>query len=199
MAYPPLAPANILEIVVKGRLFGQRTENTFHYYAAVVIGDVTLLDVFTNFAVHFQDEFEAVTTTDWTSDTITVRRITPDPTRAIPFGNGWTGTNDEGTLPPSTTAVISRVSWQQGRRSLGRIFVPAVPNGWHSNGELTVPAMAAYASLAAKMDTSVIEGGTLTLKPILWDREGSALRDIEEAFARKILRQQRRREIGVGE
>jgi len=197
MAYPALAPSDIFEVTIKGTLFGQRTENTFHYTADVVVGDQTMLDVFTNFVVHFEDEYTAAVSNDWSGHEVTVRRITPQPTRAIPFTIAWTGTGGVGTNPPSTTGVISRVSWQSGRRSLGRIFVPAVPLLWHVEGKLSLGGITAYGALAAKMGADIVESGNLNLQPIIWNPP-VGFRDVELCIVRPILRQQRRREIDVG-
>jgi len=66
-------------------------------------------------------------------------------------------------------------------------------------GELTAPGLALFELLAAQVDDDVVDGVALLAEPVLYHRATDSVSNVEVAASRKILRQQRRREIGVGE
>lgn len=199
MALPLIDPSDVLSVVIKGRLFGQRTNNTFFYYFPVTDGNQTFVEFFSEFNVTMQDPFCNFISQDWTADTITIRRVNQNPTRGIDFPITWSGQVESDALPPSTAAVISRFNYSAGPNNRGRLFIPGVPTSFHSDGELTAPAMVLLEALAVAVKGTVEDLPDFQAEPGLWNRLASTFSSIEEATPRQILRQQRRREIGIGE
>jgi len=198
MPIPALDPGDILLVTLKGRLFGQRTNNTFAYYVSIAVAQ-TMTDFFSQFEVDFETLWSNAVSEDWTGDTVTIRRVGLNATRGIDFSIDWTGQVASPSLPPSTAAVISRYNYGAGPKHRGRLFVAGVATSHHLSGELTNPGLALFALLAAQVDDAVIDGIALHAEPGLFNRATSTFEAIEVATARSILRQQRRREIGVGE
>lgn len=198
MALPSIAPGDLLAVTVKGRLFQQRTNNTFHYLI-----DTAVAQNLGNFASQFTADFDPVwanaVSEDWTADTLVIRRISPNSTRGIEFGLDWVGQVESPALPPSTAAVISRYSYSGGPSNRGRVFIAGVATSHHLEGSLTNPGLALFSLLAAQIDDNVVDGVALIAKPVLFHRADATNSNIDVAQARSILRQQRRREIGVGE
>jgi len=198
MAIPTLDPGDILLVTLKGRLFGQRTNNTFAYYVSIAVAQV-ITDFFSQWATDFETVWSNAVSEDWTGDTVTIRRVGVNSTRGIDFSIDWTGQVASPSLPPSTAAVISRFNYGAGPKARGRLFVAGVATTHHLEGQLTNPGLALFALLAAQVDDHVIDGTALDAEPGLFNKETSTFNAIEVATARAILRQQRRREIGVGE
>jgi len=199
MAQPTFIGLDVVAITLKGRLFGQRTNNTFHYQLLAGTPATSAATIFSAFNVAFEDLWCALVSQDWTADLITLRRLAPNPTRTMEFNIAWTGAVAQDSLPPSTAAVISRYNYSPGPSGRGRLFIPGIPATFHAEGQLTAPALAIAVLLAAQVDDFLEDGGTAFMEPGLWARATSLFRVTEEAVARSILRQQRRREIGVGE
>jgi len=198
MAIPTLDPGDILLVTLKGRLFGQRTNNTFAYYVSIAVAQV-ITDFFSQWETDFETIWSNAVSEDWTGDTVTIRRVGVNPTRGIDFSIDWTGQVASPSLPPSTAAVISRFNYGAGPKARGRLFVAGVATTHHLEGQLTNPGLALFGLLAAQVDDHVIDGTALDAEPGLFNKETSTFNAIEVATARAILRQQRRREIGVGE
>lgn len=198
MAIPTLEPGDVIQLTLKGRLFGQRTNNVFYYYLSIADAQI-FTDLFSQWAVDFQTVWEDAVSEDWTGDTVTLRRVGANATRGIDFNIDWQGNVVSPSLPPSTAVVISRYNYIPGPRGRGRLFIAGVATSHHLSGELTAPAQALYALLAAQVDDAIVDGVQLRAEPGLWRPATSTFNGIEAAQMRTILRQQRRREIGVGE
>lgn len=198
MSVPSLEPGDIVELTLKGRLFGQRTNNVFHYYIAIATAQI-FTDLFSQWVVDFQTVWEDAVSEDWTADTVTIRRLGANATRGVDFNIDWQGNVVSPSLPPSTAVVISRYNYLPGPKGRGRIFVAGIATSHHLSGELTAPAMALFSLLAAQVDDPVVDGVQLRAEPGLFRPATNTFNGIEAAVARNILRQQRRREIGIGE
>lgn len=199
MALPLMDPGDILAVTLKGRLFGQRTNNTFHYYVPTVAAGQTFTEFFSQWNVDFETLWSNFVSEDWTGDIVTIRRLGANATRGIDFGIDWVGQVASPSLPPSTAAVISRWTYGPGPKSRGRIFIAGVPTSAHLEGELTNAAMALLTILAEQIDDEVTDPGDFAAEPVLLNRPTLTVQTLDGVTARSILRQQRRREIGVGE
>lgn len=199
MALPVLSVGDVLMLTLKGRLFGQRTNNTFFYNVASTDGLADFDDVALQFNTNYETIWSNMVSEDWTADILTIRRLTPTTTRGVDFSLDWTGNVAQPALPPSTAAVISRWNYGSGPSNRGRIFIAGVPTTFHVAGELTAPAMAILTLLSAEMDDQLENLPAFSLTPGLFHRELGVIEALDGTTPRSILRQQRRREIGVGE
>jgi len=199
MALPLIEPGDVLSLTLKGRLFGQRTNNTFWYYFPTVAAGQTFTEFFQQWNVDFETLWSNFVSEDWTGDTITIRRVGATATRGIDFNIDWVGQVASPSLPPSTAAVISRWTYGPTAKSRGRLFISGVPTSFHSEGALTAPAMAILTLLAAQVDDEVADLPDFAAEPVLYNRPTNTVQTLDGTTPRSILRQQRRREIGVGE
>lgn len=199
MALPLLSTGDVLQLTLKGRLFGQRTNNTFYYNVASTDGTQDFSHVANQFTVQYETLWSNLVSEDWTSDILTIRRLTPTKTRGVDFATEWVGNVEQPSLPPSTAAVISRWNYGSGQSNRGRIFIAGIPQTFHAAGELTGPAMAILTLLAAEMDDQLEDVPDFSLTPGLFHRALNVFEAIDGTTPRSILRQQRRREIGIGE
>jgi hypothetical protein len=187
-----------------GRLYGQQTVTTFFY----ALTPDTATDPADPLALAqamydgFGSEFEDHLSSEWSWAAVEVR----DP-RAAPIwasaelpvaGNGVLG---DPSCPPSVAAVITRKTALAGRRYRGRVFIPAVPAANHLEGQLTDAALLDMQDLANNMalpQNVTLPSGTYVMIPQVWSRLLQTGQTIVNCLARRVLRSQRRREIGVG-
>lgn len=195
-----------VQINLVGRLYGQVTVTTFFYRfttSAPLPDGADPVALAGAFEASLGSAFIDAVTSDWTGEVIEVR----DP-RANPV---WAGDLTEVTLtgvlaapacPPSVAAVITRKTALAGRRNRGRIFVPAVPQDWHQDGEISDAGMLILQGLADDVATALDVPGlgvVATLSPRVWSRTNQTSQAVTSCTAKRVLRSQRRREIGVGQ
>ena len=198
MAAPVSAVNDILLTTIQGTLFAQRTITTFHWKVATIQPEVNLQNLLLGFNTLLLAEWQAMLSEDWLGDITTIRRLSPSPTRTFTESiAGTNGTVADDSLPPSTAGVISRFGNGASKSNRGRIYVPAVPEAWHLAGQLTAAGVAAYDAFRPVLDLTADLGGIATLEPVLFKKPNLTLL-IEGSTTRRILRVQRRREVGVG-
>lgn len=197
MATPILAVGDLLLSVVKGSLYGQETQSTFHWVVKEVGVNIAITSLITDIDSELLPEYADVMSEDWTSTATYVRRLNPSPTRGFEGSNSVDGTVAGDACPPSVAAVISRYTNNPGPRGRGRVFFPAVPDGWHAQGKLNNLGLSGYADFAPWLSEEWTTPTGTKLQPILFRAPNTAV-DIEVAVVRPILRSQRRREVGVG-
>lgn len=194
-----------VQINLIGRFYNQVTVTTFFFRfvpAAAPPGPVEPETLAAAFEASLASAFIDTVTADWAGEFIEVR----DP-RANPV---WAGTVYSVDLigvlaapacPPSVAAVITRKSGLAGRRNRGRVYIPAVPEAWHQEGEISDAGMLILQGFANDMVTAIDVPGigvAAALEPRIWSRTNQTSQPVTTCTAKKILRSQRRREIGVG-
>lgn len=198
MPPPALALGDNIIGIVKGELFGQETQTTFHWKVSETDNGSTPVDVAESMIDELLPDFLLIISEEWTSKSCYCRRVWPAPTRGFEVPTaGQTGAITAGSLPPSVAGVCSRFTNLPGPGGRGRIFVPGVPLSWHENGQLSNAGYSAYVGFLPWLDLAWDPGEGTVYEPILYKGAGVSF-NIESASARKILRSQRRREIGVG-
>jgi len=198
MASPAVIATDVLAIQIVGSLYAQTTITTFHWRINSLVGPATLTDVLNAMVTPLVGEFRDLCSNQWTATLLRGRRVTPNPTRSYEVAVvGGAGTVVSESLPPSVSGVISRFTNSALRTGRGRIFVPAVPEIWHENGQLTAAGVAAYQGFSPILDLPMAVPFVGEFDPVLFRRPNTAV-NVEGTAVRSILRSQRRREIGVG-
>ena len=198
MSAPTVIAQDVVAVQVVGLLFGQQTITTFHWRINSLTGPTTLTDLLTAIATPLVPGMQPLCSNNWVAQVLRGRRVTPNPTRSyeVPIIGG-TGTVVSESLPPSVAGVISRFTNSASRRGRGRIFVPAVPELFHDAGLLNNAGMNAYQAFAPMLDLPLALPLVGEIDPVLFTRPNTAV-NVEGSTVRKVLRSQRRREIGVG-
>lgn len=198
MASRILQVGDIMVAVMKGRLFGQSVQSTFHYRATAVDGSYTLKNFITGLSATLLDNYVKAVSRDWTGDVLYGRILAPVKSRGEEITLGAaSGDVLEDALPPTTCAVIGRYTLVPGPGGRGRIFLPAIPESWNDAGILSVAGVTALTDLQQFMAESITPLAGNTFEPVLWKRPNLAL-PITDTKTQRVLRVQRRREIGVG-
>lgn len=198
MAAPPLAIGDKMIGVLKGTLFGQVVENTFHWRVTSVPTGYSLQDFVNEMVTDMAPEYALMLSRDWIGLAAYGRRVSPTPTRGIEKTlSPLIGDVAQDSLPPSVAAVISRFTNLPGQGGRGRIFIPAVPKTFQNGGLVNSTGLTIYTAFLVWLDLTWTSTLGATFEPVLL-KPGNIAVDIEGTTLRNILRSQRRREIGVG-
>lgn len=198
MPAPEIVANDIVIGVLKGTVVGQSVQNTFHWRVTNTVEGYNLSNLAQDMIDEMLPEYRLLLSEDWTAVSAYTRRITPNATRGIEIFTA----NDAGlvvspTLPPQVSVVCSRLTNAPGPQGRGRIFLPAVPTSFVTDGRLTNLGQTSLEAFLPWLDLDWTPDGGPTLTPILF-RRPNVVTPIETALARSISRSQRRREIGVG-
>lgn len=201
MAGPNLVLGDVIHITGEGILFGQRTINDFYYVKTVTDDVVSLSDMLDNWITVNGDQIlPPVTSTDWEFFRGTADLIFPVNRRSaqvVSTQEMRDGQIAGGSLPPSTTVVVARRTSIRGPSGRGRMFFPAVPTNWHDDGFLAAAGVTAYNGILADLALPISVAGN-EFQPCLYHRLPAGFDVVEYWTFDRVLRQQRRREIGIG-
>lgn len=195
-----------VQINLIGRFYGQVTVTTFFFQFTTggpLPDGADPLALASAFEASLGSSFIDAVTADWTGELIEVRDPRANPIWASGVAEvTLTGVLAAPACPPSVAAVITRKSALAGRRNRGRIYVPAVPQAWHEDGEISDAGLLILQALADDVATAIDVPGlgvVGTLSPRVWSRTNQTSVAVVSCTAKRILRSQRRREIGVGQ
>lgn len=206
-----LSVDDIILLQVRGRLHGQRIINDWWYrISELTTVFETTVDQMTVLTV-FQAAFEAGLLTHMSDEymvdeyRLSCFHVIPDsaPTRfafksIFPAETG--GGVVESSLPTTVCATIKRQAEFAGNNQRGRIFLTGIPVSYELDSELTDAAHDTYTTDSAIMTMKPSSLGNWTLQPILKpEGDFTITRDVKTTSVGKVLRVQRRREVGRGE
>lgn len=198
MASRTLAIGDTIIVVVKGELFAQSVQSTFYMRCTATSGTFTLLNLLNGMVGSLLDAYVKCVSRDWTGQTLYGRVVSPVKSRGEEVILGTpSGEVLQDSLPPSVAGVISRYTLLPGPGGRGRVFVPAVPETFNEEGRLSAAGVDAYEELAQIMQSVITPLAGNTFEAVLWKRPNLAL-PITDTVTQRVLRSQRRREIGVG-
>lgn len=198
MASPALAVGDQLIGVIKGLVYGQQVQSTFHWRLTGIPAGYTLSNFVLDMSTDILPEYALCMSNSWSALALYARRLFPSPTRGQELAPGTTvGDVASAALPPSVAAVLSRYTNAPGPKGRGRVFMPAVPASFATAGLVNVTGKGVYDNFIPWLDQIWPTTLGATLEPVLW-RKPSTTTDIELAVTQTVLRSQRRREIGVG-
>jgi len=105
----------------------------------------------------------------------------------------------EPCYPPNVSVTITKKGVEAGRKNIGAVHMPNVPNGAILNGHLDGAAVALYETLATRLKTNYTLATTGTLVPIIAHRAALAESpEVVSAVLQFTSRVQRRRTVGLG-
>lgn len=209
-----MAVGDVFRVSVRGTIFAQLNVNTFWYQqaSANTSGDADVVQVVKAFNQVAHPVLAAMQTSDLAYDAIEGRTV-PDrggaPTLYELAPTIDAGLAEDPTMPPAVALCVRRRTAFVGRKYRGRIYVGAIPRAAVTGGSVSGGYLA-FASAMASMIASVIassDTGAPNFIPILVGRDlpnvtthpfGYRVTPIVSGDYDFRLRQQRRREIGVG-
>jgi len=203
MAYS-IVRDDILELQIVGRLHGQETRNTFHYYydgpLPYADGRGYLEALLTRFDTMVYGPLMDRISNEWTLTALTAQKIDAFRYRMVTNPGSVEGGQVTGnSLPSYCAVVISRFAEIATHEGQGRIFIPGIPAADERDSELSDAAFALWLSIPGLLNTTLnpTVGGPAV--PTLSRTQANARRqEVIQVQLRKILRAQRRREVGRG-
>jgi hypothetical protein len=94
--------------------------------------------------------------------------------------------------------TITKTTRFAGRKYRGRAFFAGLPVTSESDS-LLAPAVLANWEVISDLFNDIITNGDVVWQPILWHRATNTYDDILTAHVKLVLRNQRRRQVGVGQ
>lgn len=198
-----LAIGDIGQATIKQRLHGQTILNVLHYriseFAPGSFGH-TIQSLAAGVATKFVPAMKAVQSQELTHEGVIAQKIRPLPPELAVVNTAFNGTGSVGvgSLPSSMSLVITKRTRFAGRKYRGRVFVAGLPTTSEDDSKLAAAVLANWEAVAVLFNDFVINGD-VTWEPILWHRSSNTYDAIETAEVRTVLRNQRRRQVGVGE
>lgn len=199
---------NVIEYRLQGRLFGQITLNTFHYYVQFDSSLPTYSQSIQAAANGFSTGTNnptlallAAQTAEFTLDGIWAQRIYPTRDRAFFSSLSLPGVNTGTCAAPNQAATIEKWSWEGGRHGIGSLHIPGVPVeqqllGLWTNTYRTILETVATrmkANYAPPTDTPCIQ------LPVILNRANKPnSKELQGTTVQGTVRVMRRRTIGVG-
>lgn len=210
----------VWKLTIFGRLFNQVVNNTFHYrmtQTGTSDEGRALITAFSSGPIagglSMYYRYRGCLTTDMTIESARVVELVPpgfNPRfREALFTVDTSGTQVPPTLPPQIATVISRRGDLAKRYNYGRIYLTAVPQAQVNNAVINTagPYAAALDLLRNGMLAAITGndgvGTNITFSPVLV-RRGQfvgmepVFTPITSGFVDVIVRDQRRRQLGVG-
>jgi hypothetical protein len=199
-----MAIGDIIQCTINQDLHSQVLINSFHYVLQSGTGD--LEDLLTIFRTAVANPLLAIQSDELFRTSIVVQHILPFPRRfplisALPAQGSFAGIS----LPTSVAGVVSKQTDFAGRSYRGRWYIGGIPVVSAVESKLTPAAVAAWDLATTNWATTLVAADGTNWRasmlrnaappgqtPIL---EAQALRDI---VVRPILRNQRRRQVGIG-
>lgn len=200
----PFPDDSILEVRFVGDVDGQQTINTFHYHVNLGGPDVIGTEG------GFNDAAEAQIWEGWLRNKVAgafklveIQSQIIHPTRFRYVGktpNNQFGPDLGPTIVSGGCVVVRKLTDQAGRKNRGRDYFPAPILTDVSNSKLTDAGLASW-TLGAKdaLAADLTEIGGAIAHPIIWSPANPDFnRLVNEVKVDRIIRYQRRREVGVG-
>lgn len=203
-----LEPDALIQVQMVGRLHGQATRNVYHYrfQGAAAVPDAVpeLLALGDSFNATIGTQWLNKASNEWTHIHTQVQVVKPSRRRAVFVSVNLPGVVQQNSLPSFCAFVVSTVGAFSGQKFQGRHYYPGVPVNAEIDSKITPAFLVGIGAFEAVHATplsgqTVVQGFAPTTQTASEIGAISGIFDIVDAFARDIIRVQRRREVGVGE
>lgn len=211
MAYdPPGAINDVVQCTLRAVQFGQNYQTSFYYQitAVTVPGAGMYSDLHAEFQADVWSELRSFMSDSVEQARVRIQKVFPNP-RYLFRNFDLTpslGLDDGIPLPPSTAAVIRAYGAVARRDNRGRNFIFGLTSQNNTEGQIPQAAWTNWRNLAELIYEDDLVGTSYTWRPVIFAPSrpgpppvGAHVEPIVASDINTVLRQQRRREIGVGE
>lgn len=195
-----MAVGDILQVTFKGFLHGQTILNTLHWYEeASGVGNPgnTLAS---NMDTRWTANIVTRLSNEFTHDETQAQRIFPrpplvpsiaGPITPIPGGIAFN------SLPTQNSAIITKRSPFAGVKYRGRMFLAGIPVNEELDSQLTTVYQDSLLTGATALLQNLTVAG-FTWRPVIFHRATNTIDPITSFVVQRIIRAQRRRQVGRG-
>lgn len=211
MAYDPAGNVNdVVQCVVRMTMFGQNYQTGFYYQiqSITVPGTGIYTDLHAAFQANVWSDLRNFMSDQAEAAYLRLQKVYPNPKYLFRNIN-LTPSNglDDGTpLPPATAAVIRCYGANARRDNRGRNYLFGLTVNHNAEGRIPPIALPNWQTLAELIYEDDLVGTGYTWRPVIFAPTrpgpppvGAHVEPIVASGVNPVLRQQRRREIGVGE
>jgi hypothetical protein len=189
--------ASAMQVVVRGHFgSGAQTRSIYTFADQTDLGTSVLNPVLSTYLTSLYATILAITSNAWSADAVDVNKVTgklADPISSFDFVADGTAGGDE--LPQQDAYIV--IGKTAIKRTLGRKFLPAIPESVQNAGLINSTARTALANYCALWTTAVTISGTL-LTPGTYNRKTSLFHAFTGYRVDPYTATQRRRRTGVG-
>lgn len=192
-----MAVGDLFQLNVVGKVHGQTTVNTFYYRIKVQAAGDPRQKLIDCWIAGCHTDYVACLSSEWTTDHFEAAGLQPVLPK-VDFFDATPGAVAGVCLPSSVAAVMRRKTLTPGRTGRGRVYLPAIPNSFEDDSKIAVAAQPTYTALGLSLGLDIVDAGwTFTPQHV---RRKPALQglDIDRWTLDSIMRNQRRRQVGVG-
>ena len=195
-----MAVGDVFQVTQIGVQHSQTILNVFHYRTTVAGTDTDILSA-------VAAAFEVVTSNAWqntTSDEFEIIGYAVQKILPLPISNAFTrnvsrvGLIAGDSLPTSMAGVITKRTAFGGASNRGRTYVAGLPLSFEEQSTISNIGLTLLQALGDTLDNPLVTTNGTTLEPVLLHRDPMTVTPIKSTLARRILRNQRRRQVGRG-
>jgi len=211
MAYDPVLAVNdICQLTIRATQFGQFYQTSFYYQVqeVTVPGQGAYSDLNAVFNTNVWTELRPFMSLHVTGVRFRIQKVFPLPKLLFRYfeANPNTGLSAVTPLPPAVSIVLRAYADLAGPEGRGRNFLFGLTADQNAFGQIPPAAIANFRTLAELIYEDDLVGGSYTWQPVLFAPAKAGppptvahVSPIVASDVNIILRQQRRRELGVGE
>jgi hypothetical protein len=204
-----LAADDIIEFRHEGYVVNVGTPwNIVHHWRVDEVGEwesdfAALTDLAQIMHEHFETAFAALLSHEWNMIITRAKRVSPVDSVFAIYADAVVGGDSANIDEPDDALVITKRTDKAGRRGLGRMYLPGVPDDDVENGLNT--NVGAYANAAGTFFPLFLASGAWNIEPVVFSRKSQeeALPDsetwalIERVEVDGVMRRQTRRELPI--
>lgn len=196
-----MAIGDVFQVTVIGSVFGQRTNMTMHYRqtSGANVGPPAA-GLAESAEATWVNDLLAAQSAEYSYEQTICSKIFPLPrelswsTSALAALGSVAGDAYTANAPPT----ITKQTGTAGVRFRGRIYMPGLPAAYVDNGSLTGAGVIAINGASLQLVSPLVDLNGNTFQPCIYHRDDNTTTDIVFRRVNTVIRNQRRRQVGVG-
>lgn len=196
-----MAVGDIFRVGIVQTLHAQTVVNILHYRQTVDDGGApsNAAKLASSIIATIVPAMKAVQSSELVHDWVTCQKIWPLPPNLTHIDVGGAGAAGVAidSLPTSVAVVITKLTNFAGPKYRGRMYVAGLPEEHEADSQLAPGQVANWETLGTLLDDNLSNTGD-SWSPVIWHRDSSTWDVVTSHLVRPRLRNQRRRQIGVG-
>jgi hypothetical protein len=196
-----MAVNDIYQLTVKQRMHGQLVLNVLFYKETVSGSGDAAANLATAFINTIMATWKTMQSNEISHEAVITQKVFPQPPLVphINTSSAGPGTVSQNALPTSMAAVLTKRTQFAGPKYRGRLYIAGIPVTYENDSQLSAAGEVAAVQLAAVLDDQ-ISNASYVFRPVVFHRKPLFTSDeINVVSIQRVLRNQRRRQIGRGE
>jgi hypothetical protein len=197
-----MAVGDVYRVVMEQGLHGQRILNVFHYVQSQGAGFFPQANVVDRFIAQVIPQFKGLQSSELVHVNVSGQRIFPRPpfVATVNTTGAGPGAVAGGSLPTSIAVTVTMRTQFAGQKYRGRVFIAGIPVTSELDSQLDGTPFQQWTTAMQTADNPLIDAAEgLQFDSVVWHRSTQTYDLSNQWEARRIFRNQRRRQLGKGE